>query len=423
VRPGLQPVALFPRSEPADGWRNRLIHGDLRAALPLLRREFRKKINVIYVDPPFDTGETFACKATVRGEGQGRQVAYEDRWVRAEYLAWLRGALEELVELLHPRGSLFLHLDWRASHHGRLMLDELLTPAAFRAEIIWRYRRWPTRTANLQRMHDTLLYYGSGPGAAPVFHTLYEPLAPSTRKTFGTRRQRADFSTGARRPGVLEEESPGAPLSDVWDIAIVAPSGRERLGYPTQKPEALLERVLRLSSGEGDLVLDCCCGSGTTAAVAERLGRRWIACDQGSVAIQTTLRRLLGRSGVRPLRVERTAGAQGPGGGALSVHTRVEGLTAEVELRGYRAPGGQRGLSWLGAWAIDGLHEAPVFRADGWFGRPHRGGAMPLRARLAFRSAGVYPIALRAQDLLGNEVRWEGSLEVPGFRHEPAAMR
>jgi DNA modification methylase len=427
LRPRLEELALYPRGEPGDGWRNRLIHGDLRASLAALRSEFRGKVNVIYIDPPFDTGDTFSCKATVgrgRRTDRGEQLAYEDRWgVRGDYLAWLRETFEQLIELLHPRGSLFVHLDWRASHHARLLLDELLTPRAFRAEIIWRYRRWPTRTPNLQRMHDTLLYYASGPDVEPVFHTIYEPLAPSTQKTFGTRKQRADFSSGSRRPGVVDEESPGVPLSDVWDIGIVAPSGRERLGYPTQKPEALLERVLRLSSGEGDLVLDCCCGSGTTAAVAERLGRRWIACDLGGPAVQTTLRRLLARPGLRPLRVQRVEGATEPPRGQLAVRTTVEGWTAEVELRGYRGVGGRRGLSWVGAWSIDGLHEGARFLADGWFCRPHRKAPLETRARLTFRRAGVYPISIRAQDLLGNEARWDGEITVPGFHPGPAAMR
>lgn len=413
----------YPRREPQDGWRNRLIHGDLRAVLPALRREFKNKINVIYVDPPFDTGDTFSCKAMVNapdGKARAEGAAYDDRWrVEGAYLAWLREMLGGLISLLHPRGSLFVHLDWRASHHARLMLDELLTPRAFRAEIIWRYRRWPTRTPNLQRMHDTILYYANGSDAVPVFHTLYEPLAPSTLQTFGTRRQNADFSSGERRPGVLEEESPGAPLSDVWEIGIVAPSGKERVGYPTQKPEALLERILQISSNKGDLVLDCCSGSGTTAAVAERLKRRWIACDVGAPAIQTTLRRLLAKPGVTPLLVQRTAEAEEGAKGRLSVTTKVKGWQAEIALKEYRSPSGEQGLSWLVAWAVDGLHEHDAFEADGWFCRPHRRAPMETRARLTFRRAGEYPIVVQTQDALGNEARWEGTIRVPN----PTTMR
>jgi site-specific DNA-methyltransferase (adenine-specific) len=426
LRHQLLDAGRYPRRDPRDGWRNRLIHGDLAAVLPALQREFKNKINVIYVDPPFDTGDVFSCKAMVgSGEDKTRAegAAYEDRWgAKGGYLAWLRGMLEGLVELLHPRGSLFVHLDWRASHHARLLLDELLTPRAFRAEIIWRYRRWPTRTSNLQRMHDTILYYASGPDAVPVFHTLYESLAPSTLRTFGTRKQRADFSSGERRSGMLAVESPGVPLSDVWDISIVAPSGKERVGYPTQKPEALLERILRVASDEGDLVLDCCCGSGTTLVVAERLGRRWVGCDVGGPAVQTTLRRLLSMPGLRPMSVQRVGEGGGGARGRLRAQLRAKGLEVEVKLVDYEGPGGKRGLGWLGAWAIDGLG-GERFEADGWFGRPFRRAPLPGRAVLTFRRAGVYQVVLRAIDLLGNEAQWEGEIEVPGFRPGRAVMR
>jgi site-specific DNA-methyltransferase (adenine-specific) len=143
-------------------------------------------------------------------------------------------------------------------------------------------------------MHDVLLFYTASPDNQHTFHTLYgyEKLAPSTLKTFGTKKQRADFSSGHRKPGVEEEETQGPPLSDTWEVGVIAASGRERTGYPTQKPEALLERVLRASSNEGDLVLDPFCGCGTTLAVAHKLARRFIGIDAAPHAIDICRKRL-----------------------------------------------------------------------------------------------------------------------------------
>ena len=177
--------------------------------------------------------------------------------------------------------------------HWKRMMDAVFGPQCFRNEIIWRYRRWPARSRQFQKMHDVLLFYSRSPGGAHCFNTLYgyEALAESTRKTFGTKRQVADFSSGHRKPNKLDVESPGPPLSDVWDVGIIAPSGRERLGYPTQKPEALLERIILASSSEGGLVLDPFCGSGTSLVVAARHGRHFIGVDAADVAVSLIQRR------------------------------------------------------------------------------------------------------------------------------------
>ncbi len=304
-----EPLALrtVARFGGKKGWQNRLIRGDQRWVLPALSSEFRGAVDLIYIDPPFDTGGSFSFKTRLPGrraaDGASSVVserAYRDRWGLDRYLAWFAPLVASLRELLSERGTLYVHLDWRAVHYAKVVLDEVFGVDCFRSEIIWRYRRWPAPTPNLQRMHDTILAYARGPKSVPIFHTLYEPLAPSTRQTFGTRRQVADFSSGRRKPAQLDEPSPGAPLADVWDIGVIAPSGHERVGYPTQKPVALLERIVRLSSDEDSLVLDCFSGSGTTALVAERLGRRWIAADIGRLAVHTTRRRLLASGEPRP---------------------------------------------------------------------------------------------------------------------------
>ena len=226
------------------------------------------------------------------------------------YLCMMAPRLVELRRVLKASGSLYLHCDPTASHYLKVLLDGIFGPACFRNEVIWRYRRWPAKARRFQRMHDVLLFYTASRERAHTFNTLYgyEKLAESTLKTFGTRKQRADFSSGHRKPGVEAGETQGPPLSDFWDldgpdgrgpplsdaweIGVIAAIGRERTGYPTQKPETLLERIIRSSSNEGDLVLDPFCGCGTAIAVAERLRRRWAGIDVTHLALNLVRERM-----------------------------------------------------------------------------------------------------------------------------------
>ncbi len=291
------------RKDSEDGWRNKLIWGDNQLVAASLVAEFAGKIDLIYVDPPFATGADFGITTRVgedptpvvtRRSGL-KENAYRDTWRTGidSYLAMMFATLRLMRELLADTGTIFVHCDWHVGHLVRCLLDDVFGADAFKNEIIWRYRRWPTKTRVFQRMHDTIFWYGKQATDRHRFKTMYEPLSASTLQTFGTRRQVADFSAGYRKPGQTQEESPGAPMSDVWEIGIIAPIAHERTGYPTQKPEALLDRILEAASEPGDLVADFFCGSGTTLAVAEKLGRRWIGCDFGRFAIHTTRKRLL----------------------------------------------------------------------------------------------------------------------------------
>lgn len=210
------------------------------------------------------------------------------------YLAAIAPRAFELHRALKPSGTLYLHCDPTASHYLKLVLDATFGARSFKNEVIWRYRRWPTKSRAFQRMHDVLLVYVKDPDADHVFHTLYgyEELAESTKKTFGDKKQVADFSSGRRKPSVREETTQGPPMSDVWEVSVIAPIGKERLGYPTQKPEALLERVIRASSDPGMTVLDPYCGSGTTLAVAAKLGRKYLGIDKNELAVAMARRRL-----------------------------------------------------------------------------------------------------------------------------------
>jgi site-specific DNA-methyltransferase (adenine-specific) len=213
------------------------------------------------------------------------------------YVDALMARLELVYTLLAPHGSMVVHLDPRTVHYVKVACDERFGRDRFAGEIIWRYRRWPTPSRNLQSMHDVLLRYVRDPTALPRFHQAYEPLAASTKKTWGDNRQLALFreGDGARRrtrSSTTEERSPGAPLSDVWDVGIIAPVSKERTSFPTQKPLALLRRLVEIFSDEGDLVLDPYCGSGTTLDASRQLGRRSIGIDRSDLAIRISSVRL-----------------------------------------------------------------------------------------------------------------------------------
>jgi DNA modification methylase len=316
-----------------------LFYGD---NLDVLRQHVGdSSVDLIYLDPPFQSGKDYNVIFEAHGEermDQRAQVeAFKDTWhwgheaeasfVEIEraggrvattlkalrtilgesdimaYICMMAPRLVELRRVLKKTGSLYLHCDPTASHYLKALLDGIFGPACFRNEVIWRYRRWPTKSYRFQRMHDVLLFYTARPGNEHTFHTLYgyETLAESTLKTFGTKKQRADFSSGHRKPSVerIESQGPpltdywdvddapshGLPLSDAWEVGVIAAIGKERTGFPTQKPEALLERVIRASSNEDDVVLDPFCGCGTAIAVAERLKRRWIGIDITHLAI------------------------------------------------------------------------------------------------------------------------------------------
>ena len=297
--------------------------------LAVLREHVRSaSVDLVYLDPPFNSNKAYA--STPRRAGGPKILGFDDVWrwdARAEemfaevtgprstrelsalfgalrcvigerdllaYLAMMAIRLVELHRVLAPSGGLYLHCDPTASHYLKVILDVVFGAGTFQNEVVWRYRRWPTKARRFQRMHDTLLYYAKSDRGDHTFETLYgyEKLAESTLKTFGTRKQLADFSSGHRKPSTTDEETAGPPLSDVWEIGVIAASGRERTGWPTQKPEALLERVVRASSRPGDVVLDPFCGSGTTLAVAHKLGRKFIGIDAAPLAIDTSKRRL-----------------------------------------------------------------------------------------------------------------------------------
>jgi site-specific DNA-methyltransferase (adenine-specific) len=288
-------------------WYNRLVCGDKDMVLPALLGEFAHSIDLIYIDPPFMTGRDFTS---------GNQVAYSDKWNNDlnTYLQWLYETLAFLHLLLAFDGSLYIHLDWRATHYAKIILDEIFGFSAnaegpgFKSEIIWHYQSGGRSQKCYARKHDTLLLYTKS--AQFCFHGERIGERRGQHKRNHMRKQVAvdGHVTWSIRSGdrlyTYDEDTIMTP-SDVWnDISHLHQRDPERNGYATQKPAALLERIILASSDENDLVLDCFCGSGVTPTVAEQFGRRWLACDRSALAIQLTRERLLTHKQRRPFLVQ-----------------------------------------------------------------------------------------------------------------------
>lgn len=295
----------------ADGGKGRLFQGDNRRALAELAHDSTAKITLAYLDPPFLTNQAHEAIVPTPGlrardrsgplKARPKKFAFDDRWSsRAAYLEALGQRLVLIRDLLAPHGSVVVHVDSKTSHYVKVLGDEIFGEECFASEIIWRYRRWPSKTPNFQRVHDVLLRWRKCAKTKPRFNTPYEPLAASTLATWGKNKQRAVFEKDGRRArsSTTEEPTLGVPMGDVWEIGVIAPISRERTGYPTQKPEALLERLVLALSDPGEIVLDPYAGSGTTLAVAARLGRRFVGIDQSDVALRIATTRLEA-SGIR----------------------------------------------------------------------------------------------------------------------------
>lgn len=242
-------------------------------------------VHLVYGDAPFNTGRDFTTD-------DGR-LAYSDKWPSLEaFVDHVRERCAAARDLLTDDGTLVVQVDPETSHYVKVALDGVFGRDCYRNEIVWRYRRWPVACRDFQRMHDTLLRYTKRPGVER-WNQLYESPAQSTLDTWGdTKIKTFVNSRGHKQTVSTDEKSPGVPMSDVWDLKIVAPSGNERVGYPTQKPRALVDRIVLACSMPNDVVLDPWCGSGTTLSAAVAHGRRAIGLDQSPVAVEIATARL-----------------------------------------------------------------------------------------------------------------------------------
>ncbi len=285
----------------------RLHQGDCRELIGQVVEP--RSVDLCYLDPPFFSGRDHGAfddrwrwgdaaeddqlhsERAAGPQFAGRLaglLAAVDHPPLAAYLCFLAARLAQVRLALADHGSLVVHVDPTAGPHVRLLLDALLGRDSFLNEVVWRYRRWPIRQRAFQRMHDTLLFCAPAPDHPERrFETLFEPRSASTLKRWGDRRiQASHHPDGSRRPSEnTDDTSQGAPLSDVWELPIIAPVARERTGYPTQKPLKLLRRIVTAASAAGDLVLDPFCGSGTTLVAATELGRRAVGIDVSEQAL------------------------------------------------------------------------------------------------------------------------------------------
>ncbi len=283
---------------------SRVILGDCRQELALLRRESAR---LAYCDPPF-----FSQKVhRLAPRGAERACSFPDRWRDSgHYARFLFELLVAVRDLLTPDGAVFMHCDRRANHIVRGCLDAVFGPENLRAEIIWQYRRWSNARRALLPSHQTIYYYTKS--ERYVFHSMYTEYSPATNVEQILQRRCRDASgksayqrdeSGRITPGPAKK---GVLLGDVWDIPYLNPKAKERVGYPTQKPVALLERIIHLASEKGDTVVDPCCGSGTTLVAAALSGRHAIGIDESAQAVAIARQRL--RS---PLRSESRLMRQG----------------------------------------------------------------------------------------------------------------
>lgn len=266
-------------------------HGD---CLDVVRDMAAGTVDLVYVDPPFFTQKTHSLVTRDRAT----TFQFSDEWKScAEYIEFLRARVREFRRVLKTTGSLFFHCDTNASHHIRCLLDEVFSDLMFRSEIIWHYRRWSNSQRNPLPSHQTIFFYSKTDDYQ--YYQLFDDYSPSTNVDQILQRRERDehgkavYSRDENGKIVHDGHKKGVPVSDVWDIPLLNPKARERVGYPTQKPILLLERIISLVTLPGGLVLDPFCGSGTTLVAAELTGRDSIGIDISAEAVQLAKHRLI----------------------------------------------------------------------------------------------------------------------------------
>jgi len=369
--PPLEPAALiqeaiiYPsgRGYPDAPPQGRLILGDNLHVMAALLPEYEGRLHLIYADPPFFTNRKYPTRIG-RGEDSRRPKewalgeGYHDAWPSLDaYLDFLYPRLVLMHRLLRADGTLYLHLDWHANAYARILLDEIFGHSNLLNEIVWTYHGpSPIRRA-FNRKHDTILAYVKGEGYTFNVEAVRQPYNPATVHTF-----KASPKAGF---GKMPDLQRGKVPEDWWYFPVVARLHHERTGYPTQKPEGLLERIIRASSNPGDWVADFFCGSGTTASVAARLGRKFLACDNAPRAICTTQGRLTALP-ADPFTLEREAAAGTRLPEAPSVRARVESERVTI----HASPP-------LDYWEVDPNWDGELFRSAAQARRPLRSAEIP----------------------------------------------
>lgn len=305
------PAQLRERyGEEQDGWINKIYWGDNLQVMSHLLKEFRGKVDLIYIDPPFDSKADYKKKIEVKGIGKVEgdtssfeEKQYADIWTNDEYLQFMYERLILMRELLSERGCIYVHCDWHKVHHLRVLLDEVFGTGNFVNEIIWHYADYMQGNAKtaLPKKHDNILFYSKNPSY--YYERVKIPLdKPVKRNRVVWNGKTKTLEVARDQFGkIIYDEFTDKFLDSVWEedvlnigqTSVTRKTSSENVGYPTQKPKKLLELIIEASSQHGDLVFDCFMGSGTTQAVAMKLGRRFIGADINLGAIQTTTKRLI----------------------------------------------------------------------------------------------------------------------------------
>jgi hypothetical protein len=352
----------------------RVVLGDNLDALGALAHELEGSVDLVYIDPPFATGGEFSAVRKVGGGEDPAEIrvpAYDDSWPggAAGLIEMLDPRIRLLHRLLSAAGSLYLHVDPTVGHAVKLLLDDVFGERCFQREIVWRIgwlSGFKTRAKNWIRNHDLIFFYVKDPEHF-TFNKSYVPHAPGYRRRDGN-----------------PPKSPGVPLEDVWnaneteaglegraslDSIQIKSFSREKTGFATQKNESILERIIEASSNEGDLVVDCFAGSGTTAAVASRLGRRFIVCDRSVTAHAITRTRLLDLEGHGEIDLGRVGEADDERTGTVELRIDETEAGAELSLAGVdwatddEELGDRPWADRVEAWAADFQARSP-FCAD-----------------------------------------------------------
>jgi len=354
----------YPKARPD----NRLILGDNLAVMSALLPTYKGKINLIYADPPFFTNRKFVARIG-RGEDSRKPTewklaeGYHDDWVDLDsYLDFLYQRLAVMHRLLAPNGTLYLHLDWHANSYARLLLDEIFGADHLLNEIIWAYHGPSPIKRAFNRKHDTILSYFKGDNYTFNSDAVREPYNQNTVNTFRSSRK-AGF-------GKIPDLARGKVPEDWWYFPVVARLHNERTGYPTQKPEALLERIVLASSNPGDIVADFFCGSGSTPVAAAKHGRTFLACDESTRALHTTRKRLAVLQ--NSFTLERDSDAQSmllpaPKSTKVKISKGIISLQTKLDVD---------------YWEVDSDWDGEIFQSAAQAVRPVRSGELPRELKI-----------------------------------------
>lgn len=441
---------------------NLLIWGENKVVMNSLLDKFKHKISLIYIDPPFATGGDFNLKIQIGEVGEYiDDIAYRDKWKEGldTYLDFLYERLIIMKELLMNNGSIYVHLDWHISHYIKLIMDEIFGNENFRNEIIWAYPAASVKTRRFfMRSYDTILFYSKSNDYIfnddPIIYMEYSNRVKNALKKdeHGVYYYRGGSHNGKKLSRKVYVEQEGIFPRDVWnDIPYIRANTPEYQGFSTQKPERLLRRMILASTNENDIIADFFCGSGTSLAVAEKLGRRWIGCDSNKHAIHMTRKRLLNLSKsndllnwkkkyqknprsfkiltteiMNEMKFINTIFLKNPVNGEkklnmeetpdLSIKIHQNDNRVEIELLDYKLPfinlisdkvkeNVKAFSDWIDYWAIDFDCQNDVFK-NMWFSyRTPKNRIITLKSEsYQYDETGIYQLLVKTIDIFGIEI-------------------